>query len=96
MSIAIIPIVEVVAVLNVLTFLAFAWDKFCARYNMWRVSEGMLLLLSNFGGSLGAIGGQHLFRHKTRKEPFRTILHTIVALQVILAIAWFAIRAVIR
>lgn len=91
-----VPLLEVIAVLTVVTFLAFGWDKFCASRNMWRVPEGLLLLMSILGGSPGAIGGQHVFRHKTRKEPFRTILHTIVALQVILAIAWFAIRAVVR
>ena len=41
-----------------------------------------LLTLCLIGGSLGAKTGQGIFRHKTRKEPFRTSLNAIAVLHV--------------
>jgi uncharacterized membrane protein YsdA (DUF1294 family) len=41
------------------------------------VRESTLLLAALFGG-LGAWLGQHLLRHKTRKEPFRTRLGVVI------------------
>lgn len=68
---------------NVAGFLAFAWDKHCARNGMWRVPERTLLTLAFIGGAAGALAGQHALRHKTRKEPFRSYLLLIVGLQAI-------------
>ncbi len=78
---------------NLASFGVFGWDKFCASRNFWRVSERTLLTLALIGGSPGAIAGQHTFRHKTYKEPFRTHLRVIVGIQSValmgLALAWF-------
>jgi uncharacterized membrane protein YsdA (DUF1294 family) len=65
---------------NVVTFCVYWWDKEAARDGHWRVSEARLLQLAFFGGSLGAFAAQRLLRHKTRKEPFRTILLAILIL----------------
>jgi uncharacterized membrane protein YsdA (DUF1294 family) len=51
----------------------FWFDKHQARDHGWRVRETTLLLAALFGGA-GAWMGQHILRHKTRKEPFRTLL----------------------
>jgi uncharacterized membrane protein YsdA (DUF1294 family) len=48
-----------------------------------RISEVNLLLLALIGGSPGAYAGRHLFRHKTRKQPFSNELHGIAALQLV-------------
>lgn len=72
---------------NVAAFGAFWWDKRCARVGAWRISENTLLMLALFGGSVGAVTAQHLFRHKTRKEPFRTVLYAIVVLQLVGVVA---------
>lgn len=69
--------------INTAAYLAFAWDKYCARNQMWRVQEQTLLLLAAVGGTLGALIGQRTLRHKTRKEPFRSYLHAIVVIQII-------------
>ena len=60
-------------------FLAFAWDKQKARAGLWRTPEATLLTYGLFGG-LGAWMGQHLLRHKTRKEPFRTRFGVVLAI----------------
>lgn len=69
--------------INVIAFLAFGWDKFCASHNLWRVSESTLLALALFGGAGGAIVGQQIFRHKTRKEPFRSQLYLMAGINIV-------------
>ena len=69
-------------VVNLCTFGAFALDKAAAESGRWRISEATLLTLALVGGSLGALVGQRVMRHKTRKEPFRSLLIAIVLLQV--------------
>ena len=69
------------------TFGVFAWDKHCARTGRWRVKEETLLGMAAIGGTIGALVGQHRLRHKTRKEPFRTILYIIAIVQFVLLTA---------
>lgn len=66
---------------NLFVFLVYWWDKHAARNGGWRIRESTLLWLAFLGGSVGAISAQHLLRHKTRKEPFRSILLSIVIVQ---------------
>ena len=56
--------------INIVTFLIYGVDKYCARYNRYRISEYTLFVLSFFGGSIGAILGMKIFRHKTKKNKF--------------------------
>ncbi|HVZ13019.1 MAG TPA: DUF1294 domain-containing protein [Bauldia sp.] len=81
-------IVAWVALVSVVTFGLFGIDKRAAGMDAWRIPERTLLGLALVGGSPGAIIGQHVFRHKTRKEPFRTTLYVIVALQLVALGAW--------
>lgn len=67
---------------NALTYALFTWDKHQARSAGWRIPESRLLLAAFAGGSPAAKLAQRRLRHKTRKEPFRTQLNVIVALQV--------------
>lgn len=82
--------VLLILLINVITFCVFWWDKDAARKGQWRVPESRLLCLALIGGSLGAVAAQHLLRHKTRKEPFRTELMLICALHVVALAAWFS------
>jgi uncharacterized membrane protein YsdA (DUF1294 family) len=72
---------------NLAAFAAFAWDKHCARNGLRRVRESSLLALAAIGGSPAIIAGQQALRHKTWKEPFRTNLRIVAALQVIALVA---------
>ena len=67
---------------NLWTILRFWQDKQRAMAGERRIPEGDLLGLALIGGSLGALLARHLFRHKSRKEPFSTQLLVITALQV--------------
>ena len=71
-----------VIAINFVAFAAFGIDKMLAEANARRISEARLLSLALIGGSPGAYAGRHLFRHKTRKQPFSGQLHGIAALQV--------------
>lgn len=75
------------AAINAAAFGLFAADKRRAMRNERRISERDLLTCAALGGVVGAITAQQLFRHKTRKEPFRTIL-------IALFVAW-ALAAVV-
>ena len=68
------------AYINILSFGLFWFDKRAARAGRWRIRT--LLAISLLGGSPGAMAARHIFRHKTRKEPFRTRLALIIVLQV--------------
>ncbi len=67
--------------INFVAFAAFGIDKMLAEANSRRISEAALLQLAFIGGTPGAYAGRHLFRHKTRKQPFSSELHGIVRLQ---------------
>lgn len=72
---------------NLLTFTTYGIDKYKARHARWRVREASLLLLAALGGSIGALLGMHLFRHKTQHKKFRYGVPAILLVQ--LAIAAF-------
>ena len=67
---------------NLIAFGLFWFDKAQARAGGWRISERSLLLAVAYGG-LGAWMGQHILRHKTRKQPFATWLGLIFGLYVL-------------
>lgn len=73
---------------NCAAFAAFWWDKRLAETGSWRITERTLLGLALLGDSLGAVSAQQIFRHKTRKEPFRTLLYLIMLLQTIVGASW--------
>ena len=71
---------------NVSAFGAFAIDKAAAESGRWRIPESTLLMLAFVGGSLGALIGQRVMRHKTRKQPFRALLIAIALFHIAFAI----------
>ena len=67
-------IITIFYFLNVVTFFMFARDKRQAILNMRRIPEFWLLSLSAIGGSLGALMGMLMFRHKTLHKRFRVLI----------------------
>lgn len=55
---------------NVLSFLSFGLDKQKAVHGRRRIRNRTLLGLALLGGSVGALLGMGLFRHKTRQKPY--------------------------
>jgi uncharacterized membrane protein YsdA (DUF1294 family) len=72
-------------IINSLTFLIFGIDKWKAQRGKWRIPEATLIWMSIIGGSVGALMGIYLFRHKTQKSKFNLGIPAILLAQAILA-----------
>ena len=70
--------------INVLTFLLYGIDKWKARKGKWRIPEETLILLAIVGGSIGAILGMYLFRHKTKHRKFTLGIPVIILAQAVI------------
>jgi uncharacterized membrane protein YsdA (DUF1294 family) len=75
--------------INLIAFLTFGWDKRQAERDGSRIAERTLIGLALFGGALGALIGQQVFRHKTRKQPFRTLLWLAAVINLLAAVVIF-------
>ena len=71
--------------INLITLVVYGVDKHRAQKGKWRISEKTLFLLPLIGGSVGAIAGMYLFRHKTKHWYFRIGLPLILVAQLVLA-----------
>lgn len=67
---------------NAAGFLLMLSDKQKAKKGAWRIPEATLLTVAILGGSIGAIAGMNLFRHKTKHLKFSLGLPVILALQI--------------
>lgn len=74
--------------INVLTFLVYGADKWKARRNKWRIPEDTLIWLAIVGGSVGALLGMYLFRHKTQHKKFQLGVPIILFAQLVLAFSF--------
>lgn len=75
------------AAVNVLTFFAYGGDKLRAKTEgARRTPEKTLLGLAVIGGSLRALLGMQVFRHKTRHWYFKYGVPVILLAQLALAV----------
>jgi uncharacterized membrane protein YsdA (DUF1294 family) len=68
--------------MSVVSFCSYALDKSAARRGERRTPESRLLMLGLLGGWPGAVLAQQWLRHKTIKQPFRTMFWMTVAVNV--------------
>ena len=71
---------------NAAGFLLMLVDKIKAKRNLWRIPEATLMGVAIIGGSIGAIAGMNLFRHKTKHAKFYIGLPVILVLQIMAVI----------
>jgi len=76
-------------VMSFALFILYGIDKRRAQKGKWRIKESTLILMSLFGGSLGAILGMKAFRHKTKHTYFWIINYSCLILQVSLLLYLF-------
>ena len=69
-----------------MTFTVYGADKAKARRGAWRVPEKTLFLLPLLGGSVGALLGMLVFRHKTKHWYFVWGIPLILLAQIALAV----------
>lgn len=72
--------------INLVTFLLFGLDKWKAKRKVHhestrRIPERTLFLFAAIGGSVGALLGMKVFRHKTLHRAFRVGIPLILVLQ---------------
>ena len=78
------------AAINLVAFGLMAADKRRAQKHRWRIPEHTLFAAALLGGSIGAIAGMYLCRHKTHHWYFVLGMPLILACQ--LAAAWWLLR----
>lgn len=77
--------------INLVTFLVFGLDKLKAKRKVAhefirRVPEKTLFLLAALGGSVGALVGMKVWRHKTLHKTFRFGIPAILILQSLISL----------
>ena len=75
--------------INFIAFLLMGFDKRRAKRHAWRIPEKTLFGSAILGGSIGAILGMQVFRHKTRHLSFQIGMPAILILQIALGIFMF-------
>ena len=73
---------------SLVTFVAYGWDKRCARRGKQRIRERTLHSMELLGGWPGALIALRIFKHKRRKRSYMAMLIAIIALHVGVWIAW--------
>jgi len=72
--------------LNLVVLPVWAWDKWQAKRDWFRVPEAALHLLALAGAVPGSLAAMALLRHKTRKRAFRWP-YTVLGMAQALAVA---------
>lgn len=70
-------------IVNLVTWVPYGVDKRKAIKGAWRIPEKTLILSAVIGGSVGALAGMMMFRHKTRKAKFMIGVPVIFVVQCI-------------
>lgn len=84
-----IAVIVVLVIVNLVAFIMYGIDKSKAKRDEYRISEAMLLLIAGIGGSVGALMGMSVFRHKTQHKKFTLGVPGILFVQIVLAIAGY-------
>jgi uncharacterized membrane protein YsdA (DUF1294 family) len=82
------PVVSAWLGLNAATLGLYAYDKAVAGRGRLRVPERVLHGLALCGGSLAALTGQRLFRHKVSKPAFQRVFVATLLVQLGLILGW--------
>lgn len=80
-------------IINAAAFILMLVDKYKAKKNLWRIPEATLMTVAALGGSIGALLGMYLVRHKTKHPKFTIGIPVILALQLI-AVSYFAMKII--
>ncbi|MCP4359197.1 MAG: DUF1294 domain-containing protein [Chloroflexi bacterium] len=83
------PLIYWLVSITLVTFLTYGYDKAIAGANRSRVPENALLLLVFVGGTVGALTGMFVFKHKTSKHSFQAKLAAVLLVQIALLVAYF-------
>ena len=77
---------------NSIAFVLMGIDKKRAKQSAWRISEKALFLPAILGGSVVAILGMQIFRHKTKHWYFVIGMPLILVIQLAVA-GWLLVKS---
>ena len=72
-------------IINAAAFALMLADKWKAKKNRWRIPEATLMGVAALGGSIGALAGMYLVRHKTQHPKFTLGIPLLLAIQMVIA-----------
>lgn len=70
-------------IVNLVAFFTYGIDKAKAKLDRWRIPESTLIGIAFIGGSLGALLGMRLFRHKTKHMKFKLLIPIFLVLHIV-------------
>ena len=79
------------AIINAISFILMLVDKYKAKKNLWRIPEATLMGFAAAGGSIGALAGMYLVRHKTKHLKFTVGIPVLLFLHILLGI-WLLVK----
>ena len=71
---------------NLVSLTLYGLDKLKAKKGLWRIRESTLLLIAALGGSVGALLGMEVFRHKTKHWQFKVLVPVFLVLHIAFAV----------
>lgn len=77
-SVMLIFVVLHLVSINLATFLAYGVDKRAAQSGSWRIPEAQLHSLEFLGGWCGAVLGQKIFHHKSKKRSYQSFFWALL------------------
>ena len=85
-----IYLVLIITLWNIVTFALYGIDKRKATKSKRRISEKSLILCAFIMGSVGALLGMSVFRHKTKHLKFKLLLPVALIINIgIVALVWY-------
>lgn len=78
-------------IINAISFILMLVDKYKARKNLWRIPEATLMGFAAAGGSIGALAGMYLVRHKTKHLKFTIGIPIFLFVHIVIGI-WLIVK----
>ena len=78
-------------IINAISFILMLVDKYKAKKNLWRIPEATLMGFAAAGGSVGALAGMNLVRHKTKHLKFTVGIPIFLFIH-ILILTWLIVK----
>ena len=75
--------VAYIVIINFVTFIVYAVDKYKAVHHRFRIRIVSLLVLAFLGGSIGALLSMYTFRHKVSRDYFTVGVPLILIMQLV-------------
>lgn len=84
-----VMVIVILLMINLIAFIMYGLDKMKAKKDAYRISEAMLIFIAAIGGSVGAMMGMTVFRHKTQHKKFTLGVPAILLVQIILGVGLY-------